>query len=93
MRPAITSLLALALAFALTPTMAQQKTDGPTDEKAQKTYKHAFEALHDRRPELAIDDFKKADKQDGGRCLACQKQMIKYGIELGEWKNRRACRG
>jgi len=29
---------------------------------------------------------KKADKQDGGHCLACQKQMIKYGEELGEWK-------
>jgi len=34
----------------------------------------------------ALDGFKKADKQDDGHCLACQKKMIKYGIELGEWK-------
>jgi thiol-disulfide isomerase/thioredoxin len=28
----------------------------------------------------------RADKQDGGHCPACQKKMIKYGIELREWK-------
>jgi len=28
----------------------------------------------------------KADKQDGGHCLACQKKMIKYGVDLGDWK-------
>ena len=35
----------------------------------------------------AVDEFKKADKQDGGHCHPCQKQMIKYGAELGEWKD------
>jgi len=83
MRIATTS---LALLLAITPAIAQQKPDGPSDEKAQKTYKHALEALRDRRQEIALDEFKKADKQDGGHCRACQKQMIKYGIELGEWK-------
>jgi outer membrane protein assembly factor BamD (BamD/ComL family) len=76
----------MVFAFFLMPVKAQQKNDEPTDEKAQKTYKHALEALHDRRPDYALDDFKKADEQDGGHCFACQKQMIKYGIELGEWK-------
>jgi len=83
MRIATTS---LALLFAITPAIAQQKSDGPSDEKAQKTYKHALAALHDRRQDIALDEFKKADKQDGGHCFPCQKQMIKYGIELGEWK-------
>ena len=55
-------------------------------EKTHKTYKHALEALRDRRQDIALDEFKKADKQDGGHCRACQKQMIKHGIELGEWK-------
>ena len=36
--------------------------------------------------EEALDKFKKADKQDGGHCLACQKKMLKYGAELGDWK-------
>jgi hypothetical protein len=34
----------------------------------------------------AFEDFKKADNQDGGHCLACQEQMIKYGVEFGDWK-------
>jgi thiol-disulfide isomerase/thioredoxin len=72
--------------FVLAPTVAQQPSDGPKNEKAQKTYKQALEELHDRRKIFALDDFKKADKQDGGRCLDCQKQMVKYGVELAEWK-------
>jgi outer membrane protein assembly factor BamD (BamD/ComL family) len=83
MRMAATS---LALLFSMVPAIAQQKPDGPSGEKAHKTYKHALEALRDRRQDIALDEFKKADKQDGGHCRACQKQMIKYGIELGEWK-------
>jgi len=67
--------------------VAQEKTDeGPTNEKAQKTYQHAVEHLqrHDRI--AALEEFKKADKQDGGHCLGCQERMIRYGIEQGEWK-------
>jgi thiol-disulfide isomerase/thioredoxin len=78
--------IGLALIFALAPALAQEKAGGPNNEKAQKTYKEAFQYLHERRVESALDSFKKADKQDGGHCPACQKQMIKYGIELGEWK-------
>ena len=81
MRFAIAS---LALTLMISPAIAQQ--DGPKDEKAQKTYKNALEALHNERLAIALDEFKKADKQDGGHCLACQKQMIKYGVELEEWK-------
>lgn len=78
--------ITLALVFVLPPVMAQEKTDGPTDEKARKTYENALKSLHERKREWALDDFKKADKQDGGHCLACQKQMIKLGRELAEWK-------
>jgi hypothetical protein len=60
MRIACASLL---FAFFLMPTIAQQKNDGPADGKAQKTYKHALGALHDRRPDYALDDFKKADNR------------------------------
>ena len=45
-----------------------------------------MDCLHRRMTGAALDAFKKADKQDGGHCLACQKKMIKYGIELQEWK-------
>jgi len=32
----------------------------------------------------ALEEFKKADKQDGGQCLACQQKMIN-GMALGDW--------
>lgn len=76
----------LLLACAVLPLSGQEKAEGPADAKAQKTYKEAFEYLRKRMTESALDSFKKADKQDGGRCLACQKKMIKYGVELREWK-------
>jgi peroxiredoxin len=65
---------------------AQDKSDGPTNEKAQKTYQEALRYLHDREKIPAFESFKKADKQDGGHCVACQRQVIKFGTELEDWK-------
>ena len=76
----------LTLSFAVTAARSQEKADGPTDEKARKTYEKALKAVHEREALSAYDDFKKADKQDGGHCLGCQKQMIKYGRQFGDWK-------
>ncbi|HME33691.1 MAG TPA: TlpA disulfide reductase family protein [Candidatus Sulfotelmatobacter sp.] len=77
----------LVLAMIVAPAPAQEKAnEGPTNEKAQKTYKQALEYLHQRQTGVALDYFKKADKQDDGHCLVCQQKMIKYGIELREWK-------
>ena len=70
----------------LVPVSAQEKSGEPTDEKARKTYENALKSLREHKTQWALDDFKKADKQDGGHCLACQKQMIKLGKELGDWK-------
>lgn len=77
----------LALACMVAPVPAQEKTDdGPTNPKAQKTFKEGLEYLNRRLTDAALDSFKKADKQDDGHCLACQKRMIKFGIELHDWK-------
>ncbi|HZU33290.1 MAG TPA: TlpA disulfide reductase family protein [Candidatus Angelobacter sp.] len=70
----------------LAPAVAQEKMDTPTDEKAKKTYKEALEYLKQRKVEAALESFKKADKQDGGHCRPCQQNIIKYAIELQEWK-------
>lgn len=64
----------------------QEEADGPTNEKARKTYKQALDDLQQHRRDAALENFKKADKQDDGHCRACQKKMVKYGIELGDWK-------
>jgi len=65
---------------------AQDDAAGPANEKAQKTYKQGLDYLHKHMNDLALEDFKKADKQDDGHCLACQKKMLQYGRELGDWK-------
>jgi thiol-disulfide isomerase/thioredoxin len=80
----------LIFAFVMTPLWAQDDLPGPTNEKARKSYKEALNYLHDRNTPAAFDEFRKADKQDGGRCQACQDQIIKYGIRLGEWKTAEA---
>ena len=79
--------IALALLWLITAVMGpEKKAEGPTNEKAQKTYKEGFEYLHHGMTNAALDAFKKADKQDGGQCVACQQQIIKYGMQLREWK-------
>ena len=78
--------IGVALLWVAALGFAQEQKEGPTDEKAKKTYEKALQTEHERRTEWALDDFKKADKQDGGHCLACQKKMIKYGMEFGDWK-------
>jgi outer membrane protein assembly factor BamD (BamD/ComL family) len=80
--------IVVALACIAVALPAQQKRDdGPANEKAQKTYQEALDYLHRRMTGAALDSFKKADKQDdGGHCLDCQRKMIKYGIELHDWK-------
>lgn len=76
----------LAFTTVAAPALGQDAAEGPTNEKAQKTYKEALEYLRQHRPDAALESFKKADKQDGGHCLACQKKIIKYAAEVGDWK-------
>ncbi|MHB8501834.1 MAG: redoxin domain-containing protein [Candidatus Acidiferrales bacterium] len=76
----------LLFSLSATPLLAQTQVEGPTSEKAQKTYKRALEDVHKRMIDFALDGFKKADRQDEGHCVACQRKMITYGLELHDWK-------
>ncbi len=78
--------MALILALAVTQLFAQEEMAGPSNEKAQKSYEQGMSFLKQHMMPAALESFKKADKQDGGRCNACQKQIIKWGIGLGDWK-------
>src|SRR5271156_1534965 len=85
------ALVIMALACILSPVRAQS-TDvkandvKPTDEKALKTYNSAVQLMSQHLQAAALGEFKKADKQDGGHCYACQKQMIRLGSEFDDWK-------
>jgi len=83
--------LLLTLLFCLSSYLFAQEQGsapaGPNNEKAQKTFRDAQELeakKHDK--EWALEAYKKADKQDGGHCAACQMKMVRYGIELRDWK-------
>ena len=82
--------IVLMLVFCSFPLLAQEPVTtpaGPANERAQKTFREAqdLEAKkHDK--EWALEAYKKADKQDGGHCVACQKKIVRYGVELGDWK-------
>ena len=81
--------IALMLVFIVAPILAEGRPEGPTNEKAQKTYKQGLEYLNKGMKDAALDKFKKADQQDGGLCLPCKKKMIQYGIELRDWRWRK----
>jgi thiol-disulfide isomerase/thioredoxin len=78
--------LLLVLACAAAPALSQD-AEGPSNEKARKTYQQALDYLHHNWRDAALGSFKKADKQDGGHCLACQRKIIKYAIEQADWKS------
>jgi peroxiredoxin/Tfp pilus assembly protein PilF len=82
-RPGIVIFVAISM-------IAQQSPELPANEKAQKTYKEGLDYLHKGEMLWALEDFKKADKQDGGHCSPCQRQMIQYGTELRQWKTAEA---
>lgn len=79
--------ISFLLACAALPLQLASQTDGPTDPKAQKTFQEGIKYLKERKTDAALDSFKKADKQDGGRCLPCQRRIIKYAVELQDWKS------
>jgi thiol-disulfide isomerase/thioredoxin len=64
----------------------QEPVDGPTNEKAKKTFLEAREQEKKHAAQWALDGFKKADKQDDGHCVACQRKVVRYAIQLGDWK-------
>jgi thiol-disulfide isomerase/thioredoxin len=84
--------IVLLLVCTLTPWLTGQgnKAEGPTKEKAQRTYRQALDYVHKRMYESALESFKKADKQDDGECHECQKQIIKYAMEFRDWKGAEA---
>lgn len=83
----------LLVAFVVVPLIAQDQTEGPSSEKAQKTYGKALVHLKHQQFLAAFADFKKADKQDNGLCPGCQKAIIQYGLRLQDWKAAESAAG
>lgn len=62
---------------------------GPSDAKAKKTFNEAAAQMKERHFVFALDGFRKADKQDGGHCIRCQREAWEAAIDLGDYKAAR----
>jgi thiol-disulfide isomerase/thioredoxin len=70
-------------------TAAQASTGaskGPADPKAAKTFAEGAEFVKEHKWAFALDDFRKADKQDGGHCIPCELQAYKAAGEIADFK-------
>lgn len=62
------------------------KAGEPVDLKARKTYAEALEYVKLGRKSLAMADFVKANKQDGGHCAECLNRAYTLAIQGGQLK-------
>jgi thiol-disulfide isomerase/thioredoxin len=78
--------LGAGLYAADSPKSDTPKPGEPTDAKARKTYAEAIEWQKHRNDSAAIDDFRKANKQDGGHCSECLKKAYLLAIHISDFK-------
>ncbi len=64
----------------------QPKPGEPTDPKARKTFAEAIDWQNHGNKGGALDDYRKANKQDGGHCSECLDRAYKLALEIGDYK-------
>lgn len=76
-----------ALQALAAPASDAPKPGEPTDPKARKTYESAIEWEKHRDFGSAVDDFRKANKQDGGHCTECLKRAYFLARRISAFKD------
>jgi thiol-disulfide isomerase/thioredoxin len=80
--------LLLALGAVLHASDAVSPKPGePTDPKARKTFASAIDWQKHGEKNAAIDDFRKANKQDGGHCSECLRRAYSLAMDIGAFKD------
>jgi thiol-disulfide isomerase/thioredoxin len=69
------------------PKSDAPKPGEPTDPKARKTFASAQEWENHHNYEAAMDDYRKANKQDGGHCPACLGHAYLIARQIGSFKD------
>jgi len=85
-RLAVVAILLVACAFARSAP-GQAKPGEPTDPKARKTFAGAVDWEKHGNESAALDDYRKANKQEGGHCSECLVRAYALAIKLGEFKD------
>ena len=78
---------AVLAGFLIVSAAPGQSAGGPTDAKAKKTFADAEQWVRRGELDVAIDTFRKANKQDGGHCGACASRIIQYGLKIGDFRD------
>jgi len=63
------------------------KPGEPTDPQARKSYASAIDWVKNREYGIALDEFRKANKQDGGHCWQCLNRAYGLAVKLGAYKD------
>jgi thiol-disulfide isomerase/thioredoxin len=70
-----------------TPKPDTPKPGEPTDPKARKTFASAVDWENHRNFGAALDDFRKANRQDGGHCWECLNRAYALAVKVGAYKD------
>jgi thiol-disulfide isomerase/thioredoxin len=63
------------------------KPGEPTDPKARKTFADAAQWQQKNANRMAVDEYRKANKQDGGHCTECLSRAYTLAMEAGDYKD------
>ncbi len=69
------------------PATNNPKPGEPTDPRASKTFTSAIAFQNKGEKKIALDEFRKANKQDGGHCTACLNHAYSLAMETGQFKD------
>ena len=70
-----------------TPSAETTRPTEPTDPKARKTFASARDWEKHGDDGAALDDFRKANKQDGGQCWECLRRAYGLAMKLDAFKD------
>jgi thiol-disulfide isomerase/thioredoxin len=86
--PRLTLVAALLSASAAVRGAPDQAKPGePTDPKALKTFSGAADWEKHGNLSAALDDYRKANKQDGGHCAECLSRAYSLAMKVGAYKD------
>ena len=66
------------------------QAEAPASSNARKTFLKAAKELEEHKYAPALEDFRKADSQDGGRCVPCELQAFNVAKQLQDYTAARA---
>jgi thiol-disulfide isomerase/thioredoxin/Tfp pilus assembly protein PilF len=86
--PVLSAMLLIAMGFTVPTCSADAPKSGePTDPKARSTYNEALGWLKKGDKALALSEFRKANKQDGGHCAECLRRAYSLANSIGAYKD------